>query len=48
MRPSPTDIKERPHRWRMLVPLTGLTAGQIQTVYAQAHHRPLADVGDYH
>jgi hypothetical protein len=29
---SPTD-KLLPQRWRKLLPLTGLTAGQIQVVY---------------
>jgi hypothetical protein len=28
MKPSPTDIDPLPHRWRNLLPLTGLTAGR--------------------
>jgi hypothetical protein len=34
MEPSPTDIDPLPHRWRKLVPLTGLTVGQVRTIYA--------------
>jgi Helix-turn-helix of DDE superfamily endonuclease len=39
MKPSPTDIHPLPHCWRNLVPLTGLTVGQVYTVCAQARHR---------
>jgi hypothetical protein len=39
MRPSPTDIDPLPHRWRNLVPLTGLTAGQIRTICTLARQR---------
>ncbi|GAB4983991.1 hypothetical protein MAHJHV61_18240 [Mycobacterium avium subsp. hominissuis] len=39
MKPSPTDTNTLPHRWRNLLPLTGLTRTQIQTVYAMAQQR---------
>jgi hypothetical protein len=39
MKPSPTDIEPLSHGWRKLVPLTGLTAGQIQTVDTLTRHR---------
>ena len=29
MKPSPTDIDPLPHRWRNLLPLTGLSRGQV-------------------
>jgi hypothetical protein len=38
MTPSPTDIDPLPHRWRNLVPLTGLTVGQARTICALARH----------
>ncbi|MGH3847572.1 MAG: helix-turn-helix domain-containing protein [Pseudonocardiaceae bacterium] len=39
MKPSPTDNNPLPHRWRNLLPLTGLTAGQLNTLYIQAQQR---------
>jgi DDE superfamily endonuclease/Helix-turn-helix of DDE superfamily endonuclease len=39
MKPSPTDNDPLPHRWRNLVPLTGLTANQFGTVCALTHQR---------
>jgi hypothetical protein len=39
MKPSPTDIDSLPRRWRNLLPLTGLSIGQVQTVYTLAHRR---------
>lgn len=38
MKPPPTDTTALPHRWRNLVPLTGLTASQISTVCALTRH----------
>jgi hypothetical protein len=37
MKPSPTDIDPLTHRWRNLVPLTGLTASQTRTVCTLAN-----------
>jgi Helix-turn-helix of DDE superfamily endonuclease/DDE superfamily endonuclease len=39
MKPSPTDSELLPHRYRNLLPLTGLTAGQYLTVYTVARER---------
>jgi hypothetical protein len=39
MKPSPTDIEPLPHRYRNLVPLTGLTLGQIHTIYTMSRPR---------
>jgi hypothetical protein len=39
MKPSATDIDPLPLRWRNLLPLTGLTATQIRTVYTLANQR---------
>ncbi len=39
MKPSPTDINPLPHRWRNLLPLTGLTRGQVHTVYTLTRQR---------
>lgn len=39
MKPPPTDIDPLPRRWRNLLALTGLTPGQVHTVYASARHR---------
>jgi hypothetical protein len=39
MKPSPTDIDPLPHRYRNLVPLTGLTVGQFRTKCALTRHR---------
>ena len=39
MQPQTTDIHPRPHQWRNLLPLTGLTIGQAQIVYTLAHRR---------
>jgi hypothetical protein len=39
MKPSPTDNDPPPHRWRNLLPLTGLTASQIHTVCTLANQR---------
>ena len=39
MKPSPTDIDPLPHRWRNLLPLTGLSAGQVRTVCTVAQPR---------
>jgi hypothetical protein len=36
MKTPPTDIDSLPRRYRSLVPLTGLTAGQVRTVYLAA------------
>lgn len=37
MKTPPTDIDPPPRRYRPLVPLTGLTASQVQPVYLAAH-----------
>ena len=43
MKPSPTDNEDAPHRYRNLLALTGLTAGQVRTIYLlarqQRHYR---------
>ena len=39
MKPSPTDINPLRHRWRNLLPLTGLSTGQVRTVYTLAQQR---------
>jgi Helix-turn-helix of DDE superfamily endonuclease len=39
MKPSLTDIDALPHRWRNLVPRTGLTVGQVHTVCALTRQR---------
>ena len=39
MQSQATDNHPLPHRWPNLRPLTGLSAGQIRTVYALALHR---------
>jgi hypothetical protein len=39
MKPSPTDNHPLPHLWRNLLPLTGLTVGQVRTIYALTHQR---------
>jgi hypothetical protein len=38
MKPAPTDIDRPPHRYRNLVPLTGLTASPVHIVCAQTRH----------
>jgi len=41
MQSQTTDNNALPHRYRNLLPLTGLTISQISTLYALArHHRP--------
>ncbi|MDT5279450.1 MAG: hypothetical protein QOJ20_645 [Mycobacterium sp.] len=39
MKPPPTDIEALPRRYRNLVPLTGLTASHVHTVYVLARQR---------
>ncbi|MGH3562945.1 MAG: helix-turn-helix domain-containing protein [Mycobacterium sp.] len=39
MKPVPTDNTTLPHRYRNLVPLTGLAIGQVHTVCALTRHR---------
>jgi Helix-turn-helix of DDE superfamily endonuclease len=39
MQPQTTDIDLLPYRWRNLLPLTGLTTSQVDTVYAIAQQR---------
>lgn len=39
MQPQTTDIDPLPHRWRNLLPLTGLTSGQVRTVCALARQQ---------
>ena len=43
MKPSPTDNEDVPHRYRNLLARTGLTAGQVRTIYLlarqQRHYR---------
>ena len=39
MKPSPTDINPLPHRWPNLLPLTGLTTSQVNTVCVLARSR---------
>ena len=39
MQPQTTDIDPLPHPWRNLLPLTGLTIGQVHTVYILTHQR---------
>jgi hypothetical protein len=45
MQPQATDIDLLPHRWRNLLPLTGLTTSQAHTVYAIAQQRMPPDRG---
>ena len=39
MKPSPTDINALPHFYHHLMPLTGLTSGQVHKIYLLAHRR---------
>jgi hypothetical protein len=39
MKPSPTDITPLPRQWSNLLPLTGLTRAQIQTICTLAQQR---------
>jgi Helix-turn-helix of DDE superfamily endonuclease/DDE superfamily endonuclease len=39
MKPSPTDINALPHFYHHLMPLSGLTSGQVHKIYLLAHRR---------
>jgi Helix-turn-helix of DDE superfamily endonuclease len=45
MQPQTTDIDPLPHRWRNLLPLTGLTSGQVCTVCALARQQVAPTAG---